>query len=84
MVSFGDVVLREEHVNVVARVSALLGEGYEFVGYKGYMRGVQLNWRRGNLSVMWREEFGEDVEVYDVGGSGHAEIKTFEELKYMR
>ena len=69
-----------EHVVVVSRLSALLGEGYKFMGYKSYMGGVQLNWRRGSSSVMWRDEYGGDwVEVYDREVSMHSVFKTFEE-----
>ncbi len=73
-----------EHIVVVSRLSALLGEGYKFIGYKSYMGGVQLNWRRGSSSVMWRDEFGEYVEVYDREVSMHSVFKTFEELRCMR
>jgi hypothetical protein len=77
--------LGEGHVGVVARLSALLGEGWEFRGSREYMGGVQLNWKRGNASVMWRDEHGEDlVEFYDREVSMHVMFKTFEELREMR
>lgn len=77
--------LGEGHVVMVARLSALLGEGWEFRGSREYMGGVQLNWRRGSASVMWRDEHGEDcVEFYDREVSMHSMFKSFEELREMR
>ena len=74
-------LISDEYLSIVSRVSALLGDGWVFMGYKEYMFGMQFNWRRGNLSVMWRDEYGEKVEVYD---NMLATFKTFKELKYMK
>lgn len=83
--SIKQMKLGERHIGVVARLSALLGEGWEFRGSMEYMSGVQLNWRRGSASVMWRDEHGEDcVEFYDREVSMHSMFKSFEELREMR
>ena len=62
--------LREEDLEVVVRVSGKLGEGWSF-GISSWLGGVQCNWRRGGVSIMWRSVGWdrETVERYVLDGS---------------
>ena len=62
--------LREEDLEVVVMVSGKLGEGWSFK-ISNWLGGVQCNWVRGDVSVMWRSVGWdrETVERYKLDGS---------------
>ena len=74
--------LSEEDLGVVVRVSGKLGEGWSF-RISSWLGGVQCNWVRGGVSVMWRS-VGWDrdmVERFVLGGSGVEERYYIDELE---
>ena len=62
--------LREEDLEVVVRISGKLGEGWSFK-ISNWLGGVQCNWVRGGVSIMWRSAGWdrETVERYILDGS---------------
>lgn len=59
--------LREEDLEVVVRISGKLGVGWSF-RIVGWLDGVQCNWVRDGVSMMWRSVSWdrETVERYDL------------------
>ena len=45
--------LKEEDLEVVVRISGKLGEGWSFK-ISNWLGGVQCDWVRGRVSIMWR------------------------------
>ena len=74
--------LREEDLEVVVRVSGKLGEGWSFV-IRNWLDGVQCNWKRGGVSIMWRSVGWdrETVERYVLDGSEVEKRYEIEELE---
>ena len=74
--------LREEDLEVVVRISGKLGEGWSF-GISSWLGGVQCNWKRGDVSIMWRSVGWdrETVERFVLGGSGVEERYEIDELE---
>ena len=62
--------LKEEDLEVVVRISGKLGEGWSF-RISRWLDGVQCNWVRGGVSMMWRSVGWdrETVERYVLDGS---------------
>ena len=74
--------LKEEDLEVVVRISGKLGEGWSF-RISRWLDGVQCNWEKGGVSIMWRS-VGWDcemVERYELDGSGVEERYYIEELE---
>ena len=81
------IEMTHEQLELLVRVSGLLGEGWKFYRVMPYMGdGVQINWKSVNSrgSVMWREVMGDYVEYYDASKSMHVEVLSFEELRVLR
>tara|TARA_X000000368_G_scaffold406586_1_gene385024 strand:- start:809 stop:1057 length:249 start_codon:yes stop_codon:yes gene_type:complete len=64
----------------VDRISESLGESWELVSVKRYLDGVQINWKNGDVSCMWRDELGEYVEILDKSKSWDPKVYAFNEL----
>ena len=66
--------LREEDLKVVVKISAKLGSGWNF-RLSNWLDGVQCNWEKGGVSMMWRSVGWdrETVERYVLNGS---EVET--------
>ena len=62
--------LKEEDLEMVVRISGKLGEGWSF-RISRWLGGVQCNWVRGGVSMMWRSVGWdrETVERYVLDGS---------------
>ena len=76
--------LSEEDLGVVVRVSGKLGEGWSF-SVSRWLGGVQCNWKKGGVSMMWRS-VGWDrdmVERYEEGISEYDDVVRYyiEELE---
>ena len=70
--------LREEDLEVVVRISGKLGEGWSF-RISSWLGGVQCNWVRGEVSMMWRS-VGWDremVEKYEDGLSEYDDVVRY-------
>ena len=74
--------LREEDLEVVVRISGKLGVGWSF-HIVGWLDGVQCNWVRDGVSMMWRSVSWdrETVERYELNGRGIEMRYEIEELK---
>ena len=76
--------LKEEDLEVVVRISGKLGEGWSF-RISNWLGGVQCNWVKGDVSMMWRS-VGWDremVEKYEEGVSKYDDVVRYyiEELE---
>ena len=73
--------LREEDLEVVVSISGKLGEGWGFK-ISRWLGGVQCNWVKGGVSMMWRSVGWdrETVERFVFDGSGVEERYYIEEL----
>ena len=70
--------LKEEDLEVVVRISGKLGEGWSF-RISRWLDGVQCNWVRGEVSMMWRS-VGWDremVEKYKDGLSEYDDVVRY-------
>ena len=74
--------LREEDLEIVVRISGKLGEGWDFK-LSNWLDGVQCNWVRGGVSMMWRSVGWnrETVERYVLDGSEVEMRYDIEELE---
>ena len=70
--------LREEDLEVVVRISGKLGEGWRFK-ISRWLGGVQCNWVRGGVSMMWRsvDWDREMVEKYEDGLSEYDDVVRY-------
>ena len=71
--------LREEDLEVVVRISGKLGEGWSF-RISSWFEGVQCNWVKGGVSMMWRSVRWdrEMVEKYEDGLSEYDDVVRYE------
>ena len=70
--------LREEDLEMVVRISGKLGVGWSF-RISNWLGGVQCNWVRGEVSIMWRS-VGWDremVEKYKDGLSEYDDVVRY-------
>ena len=70
--------LKEEDLEMVVRISGKLGEGWSF-RISRWLGGVQCNWVRGEVSMMWRS-VGWDremVEKYEEGLSEYDDVVRY-------
>ena len=60
--------MNDEVIRTIAKISGRLGRGWEF-DVREFFEGVQCNWRKGGMSVMWRSVRWnvELVEMYKKG-----------------
>ena len=74
--------LREEDLEVIVRISGKLGVGWSFE-ISSWLGGVQCNWKKGGISMMWRSVGWdrETVERYELNGSGVEMRYDIEELE---
>ena len=74
--------LREEDLEVIVRISGKLGIGWSFE-ISNWLNGVQCNWKKGGVSMMWRSVGWdrETVERYELNGSEVEVRYDIEELE---
>tara|TARA_B100000131_G_C17914193_1_gene531621 strand:+ start:345 stop:593 length:249 start_codon:yes stop_codon:yes gene_type:complete len=75
-----NIELSSTQVFNIDQISEALGSGWELVRVKRYLDGVQINWKNGDASCMWRDELGEYVEILDKSKSWHPKVYAFHEL----
>ena len=70
-----------EDLAAIAEISGRLGSGWSFKSTY-YLHGIQCNWKKDGVSVMWRNKDGDprSVERYEKAKSMHPEMLYIEEL----
>ena len=75
------ICFEKEDLDVVMAITGRLGTGWSF-RYTKYLHGIQCNWKKDGVSIMWRSVDCDrkSVERYEPSKSIHPEIIDIEEL----